>query len=173
MLAESVHSFADSGNQGLLLIGRSRSRREETEEHQFGFGSERYFYGFIVAMVVFIVGALFSVLEGIDRIMHPEKLTSPVVALAVLALATVLEGFSFRTAVAESNQGRGPRRWQRLLRFIRRAKAPEVPAVLLEHHPRRPVGRGRLGRDRRRARIRGRDPGHRDEEPADRGVGSR
>jgi cation diffusion facilitator family transporter len=132
MLAESVHSVADSGNQALLIVGRSRSRREETEEHQFGFGSERYFYGFLVAMVVFVVGAAFSVYEGLQRITHPEKLTSPVVALVVLAVATVLEGFSFRTAVVESNQGRGPRPWQRLFRFIRRAKAPEVPAVLLE-----------------------------------------
>lgn len=132
MLAESVHSVADSGNQALLILGRSRSRRDETEEHQFGFGAERYFYGFLVALVVFVVGAAFSVYEGIQRIMHPEKLTSPVVALVVLAIASVLEGFSFRTAVAESNQARGPRPWQRLFRFIRRAKAPEVPAVLLE-----------------------------------------
>lgn len=132
MLAEAVHSVADSGNQALLLIGRSRSRREQTEEHQFGFGAERYFYGFIVAMVVFIVGAAFSLLEGIDRILHPEKLTSPVVALVVLAAATVLEGLSFRTAVAESNQAAGPRPARRLFLFVRRAKAPEVPAVLLE-----------------------------------------
>jgi divalent metal cation (Fe/Co/Zn/Cd) transporter len=71
MLAESVHSVADSGNQALLLIGRSRARREETEEHQFGFGSERYFYGFIVALVLFTVGAVFSVYEGVERITHP------------------------------------------------------------------------------------------------------
>lgn len=132
MLAESVHSVADSGNQALLILGRSRARREETEEHQFGFGAERYFYGFLVAMVVFVVGAAFSIYEGIQRIMHPEKLTSPVVALIVLGVAVLLEGFSFRTAIAESNQASGPRPWQRLFRFIRRAKAPEVPAVLLE-----------------------------------------
>jgi cation diffusion facilitator family transporter len=132
MLAESVHSVADSGNQALLMIGRSRAQRGQTEEHQFGHGSERYFYGFLVAMVVFVIGAAFSVYEGLQRLMHPEKLTSPAIALAVLAVATVLEGFSFRTAIAESNQARGPRRGQRLLRFIRRAKAPEVPAVLLE-----------------------------------------
>jgi cation diffusion facilitator family transporter len=129
MLAESVHSVADSGNQALLLIGRSRARREETEEHQFGFGAERYVYGFLVALVLFVVGALFSVYEGAERIAHPGKLTSPAVALAVLAVAAFLEGFSFRTAMAESSHARGPRR---LFRFIRRAKAPEVPAVLLE-----------------------------------------
>ncbi len=132
LLAESVHSVADSGNQALLLIGRSRALRAETEEHQFGFGSERYFYGFIVAVVLFTVGAAFSVYEGVERILHPEKLTSPVVALVVLAIAAVLEGFSFRTAIKESHQAGGPGAWQRIIRFIRRAKAPEVPAVLLE-----------------------------------------
>jgi cation diffusion facilitator family transporter len=132
MLAESVHSVADSGNQALLLIGRSRARREETEEHQFGFGSERYFYGFIVAMVLFTVGAVFSVYEGVERITHPEHISSPVVALVVLAIASVLEGLSFRTAIMESHQAGGPGAWHRIVRFIRRAKAPEVPAVLLE-----------------------------------------
>jgi cation diffusion facilitator family transporter len=132
MLAESVHSVADSGNQALLLIGRRKARREETEEHQFGFGAERYFYGFIVALVLFTVGAVFSVYEGVQRISHPEHLTSPVVAFAVLGLAAVLEGLSFRTAIIESNQTKGPRPWRTFIRFIRRAKAPEIPAVLLE-----------------------------------------
>jgi len=129
MLAESVHSVADSGNQALLLIGRNRAQREETEEHQFGFGAERYFYGFLVALLLFTVGAAFSVYEGIHRILHPESLDSPVVALAVLGIAGILEGFSFRTAIVESNQSRGRRAWPS---FIRRAKAPELPAVLLE-----------------------------------------
>jgi len=129
MLAESVHSVADSGNQALLIIGRTRARRAETEEHQFGYGSERYVYGFLVALVVFVVGCVFSVYEGVERILHPEQLTSPAVAIGVLAVAAVLEGFSLRTAVSESDHARGPRR---LLRFIRRSKAPEVPAVLLE-----------------------------------------
>jgi cation diffusion facilitator family transporter len=129
MLAESVHSVADSGNQALLLVGRSRARREQTEEHQFGFGAERYFYGFIVALVLFTVGAVFSVYEGVHRITHPGELTSPAVALVVLGIASVLEGFSFRTAIKESNQVRGRRPW---FSFIRRAKAPELPTVLLE-----------------------------------------
>jgi cation diffusion facilitator family transporter len=132
MLAEAVHSVADSANEALLLLGRTRSRREETEEHQFGYGSERYFYAFIVAVVLFTVGGAFSVYEGVDRIRHPERLTSPAVALGVLAIAGVLEGFSFRTAIRESQQRGGPGAWQRMVRFIRRAKAPEVPAVLLE-----------------------------------------
>ncbi len=129
MLAESVHSVADSGNQALLLVGRSRARQKETEEHQFGFGAERYFYAFIVAVVLFTVGAVFSVYEGVHRISHPEELSSPVVALVVLGIAAVLEGFSFRTAIRESNQVRGRRAW---FSFIRRAKAPELPTVLLE-----------------------------------------
>jgi cation diffusion facilitator family transporter len=129
MLAESVHSVADSGNQLLLLFGRTRARRAETEQHQFGYGQERYFYGFIVALVIFVVGAAFSVYEGISRLRHPEKLTSVVVALAVLAVAACLEGFSLRTAIAESNRTRGRSGWRS---FIRQSKAPELPAVLLE-----------------------------------------
>lgn len=121
--------MADSGNQVLLLIGRARSAREETEEHPFGFGAERYFYAFLVAVVLFLVGAAFSVYEGIDHIRHPEHLDSPVVAFAVLAIAILLEGFSLRTAVRESNPSRGTARWRS---FIRHAKAPELPAVLLE-----------------------------------------
>ncbi len=121
--------MADSGNQMLLLLGRHRAARDETEEHQFGFGAERYFYAFIVALVLFTVGALFSGYEGIDRIMHPGKLDSPVVALAVLVIAIGLEGFSLRTGVKESNRSRGRARWHS---FIRHAKAPELPAVLLE-----------------------------------------
>jgi cation diffusion facilitator family transporter len=129
LLAESVHSVADSGNQALLLIGRSRARRAETEEHQFGFGAERYFYAFIVAVVLFTVGAIFSLAEGIHRIMHPSDVVSPLVAFAVLTVAIVLEGLSFRTAIVESNRSRGSVGWRA---FIRRAKAPELPAVLLE-----------------------------------------
>lgn len=129
MLAESIHSVADSGNQVLLLIGRVRAGREETEEHPFGFGAERYFYAFLVAVVLFMVGAAFSVYEGIDHIRHPEHLTSPAVAFGVLAIAIGLEGFSLRTAVRESNPSRGSARWRS---FIRHAKAPELPAILLE-----------------------------------------
>ena len=129
MLAEGVHSVADSGNQALLLIGRSRARREETREHPFGFGGERYFYAFLVAVVVFTVGAVFSCYEGAQRIRHPEKLTSPVVAFAVLGVAIVLEAFSLWNAVREAGPSRGRVSW---LTFIRRTKNPELPAVLLE-----------------------------------------
>jgi cation diffusion facilitator family transporter len=129
MLAESVHSVADSGNQVLLLIGRRRARQEETEKHQFGYGAERYFYAFIVAVVFFIVGALFSIYQGIERITHPHQVTSPVWDFAVLGIALVLESLSIRTAIIESNHARGPSGWRS---FIRHTKAPELPAVLLE-----------------------------------------
>src|SRR6266540_2084476 len=121
--------ITDSGNQVLLLVGRNRSRRAETEEHQFGFGTERYFYAFVVAVVLFTVGALFSLYEGWHRITHPEEVVSPLVALIVLGVAIILESFSLRTALAASNQARGG---QRLSHFIRHAKAPELPTVLLE-----------------------------------------
>lgn len=129
MLAEAVHSVADSGNEILLLVGRARSGRAKTEEHQFGFGGERYFYAFIVAVVLFTVGALFSVYDGIGKILHPGELESPVVAFAVLAIAIVLEAFSLRTAVAESRDSRGRAGWRS---FIRHTKQPELPVLLLE-----------------------------------------
>ncbi len=129
LLAESVHSLADSGNQLLLLIGRNRARRAETQEHQFGYGAERYLYAFIVAVVLFVVGAVFSIIEGISRIAHPQAIVSPVVAFVVLGIAMGLEGFSFRTAISESNRSRGRASWRA---FIARAKAPELPVVLLE-----------------------------------------
>ncbi len=124
-----MHSVADSTNQILLLVGRTRSRREETEEHPFGFGAERYIYAFVVAVVLFVVGAIFSLYEGISRIRHPEAVLSPVVAFAVLGIAILLEAFSFRTAIKESGESRGSASWRS---FIRHAKAPELPAVLLE-----------------------------------------
>jgi cation diffusion facilitator family transporter len=129
LLAESVHSLADSGNQALLLLGRSRAQRAETEEHPFGFGRERYFYAFVVAVVLFTVGAVFSVYEGIHKILNPEHISSPVVAFVVLFIAMGLESFSLRTAVHESNEVRGRYGWTA---FIRRTKSPELPAILLE-----------------------------------------
>jgi cation diffusion facilitator family transporter len=129
LLAESVHSVADSANQILLLVGRTRSRRAETEEHPFGFGAERYIYAFIVAVVLFVVGAIFSVFEGVSRIRHPENVVSPVVAFVVLGVAIGLESFSLRTAISESGRTRGAASWRA---FIRHAKAPELPVVLLE-----------------------------------------
>ena len=129
MLAESVHSIADTGNQVLLLVGRGRSLRPPSDEHPFGFGRERYFYGFVVSVMLFTVGAAFSVYDGIHKIVNPEAIRSPLVALIVLALSAVLEGFSLRTGIEEANKVRGDRNWGT---FIRRSKAPELPVVLLE-----------------------------------------
>jgi cation diffusion facilitator family transporter len=130
MLAESIHSLADSGNQGLLLLGGRRSRREATDEHPFGYGRERYIYAFIVAVVLFSVGGLFALYEGFHKVSHPEPIDSwQWVPVLVLIVAMGLESFSFRTAIKESNEVRGKQTWPE---FIRRAKAPELPVVLLE-----------------------------------------
>jgi cation diffusion facilitator family transporter len=130
MLAESVHSVADSGNQALLLIGGKRSRREATPLHPFGFGRERYVYAFIVSIVLFTVGGLFALYEAWHKFEHPEPITQwRWVPIAVLLVAIALESFSFRTAIVESNHVRGQRSW---VEFVRTAKAPELPVVLLE-----------------------------------------
>jgi cation diffusion facilitator family transporter len=129
MLAESVHSVADTANEVLLLVGRGRSLRPRSEEHPFGFGRERYFYGFVVSVMLFTVGAAFSVYDGIHKIVNPEAIRSPLVALIVLVLSAVLESFSLRTGIQEANKVRGNRGWGT---FIRRTKAPELPVVLLE-----------------------------------------
>jgi cation diffusion facilitator family transporter len=129
MLAEAVHSVADSGNQGLLLLGGRRSRRLATPEHPFGFGRDRFVYGFLVALVLFSVGGLFALYEGIEKIRHPHHLDSVLIAVGVLVVAIGLESWSFRTAIAESRRLKGDASW---LQFIRRAKVPELPVVLLE-----------------------------------------
>ena len=129
MLAEAAHSVADSGNQGLLLLGGRRARREADEAHPFGYGRDRYFYAFVVALVLFSLGSLFSLYEGWHKLGESESLSSPGVAVAILLVAIVLEGYSLRTAVKESNDVRGAATWAQ---FIRRAKAPELPIVLLE-----------------------------------------
>jgi cation diffusion facilitator family transporter len=129
MLAESAHSLADSGNQALLLIGGRTARRSADERHPFGYGRDRYFYAFLVALVLFTLGSLFSLYEGVHKVQHPEELESPGIAIGILLVAIVLEGFSLRTAVVESNRVRGNASW---VQFIRRAKAPELPVVLLE-----------------------------------------
>ncbi len=129
MLAESIHSLADTGNQGLLFLGRRRSQRPATDDHPFGFGMERYFWAFVVALVLFTLGSLFALTEGIDKLAHPEAIESPVWAFGVLGLAVVLEGLSFRTAKREADlQRTGDSWWQ----FIRSSKSPELPVVLLE-----------------------------------------
>jgi len=137
MLAEGIHSVADSGNQLLLLLGGKRSRREATAEHPFGFGRERYIYSFLVAIVLFSVGGLFALYEAYHKAHevhdgHPNELLEGRwwwVAIVVLLGAIVMEGFSFRTAIGETNKIRGKATW---VQFIRRAKSPELPVILLE-----------------------------------------
>ena len=130
MLAESIHSVADSGNQGLLLIGGRRARREASTEHPFGYGRARYIYAFIVAIVLFTVGGLFALYEGWHKVSDPHPITEWVwVPVAVLIIGIVLEAFSFRTAIVEANAVRGEQSW---VDFVRHAKAPELPVVLLE-----------------------------------------
>jgi cation diffusion facilitator family transporter len=112
MLAESVHSLADSGNQGLLLLGGKKSQKEATPEHPFGYGRERYIYAFIVSIVLFSVGGLFALYEAWHKFHEPEPFKGQWwLPIGVLLVAMVLEGFSFRTAIVESNHVRGKRSW--------------------------------------------------------------
>ncbi len=132
MLAEAIHSVADSGNQLLLLLGGRKARRKADADHPFGYGRERYVYAFVVSIILFSVGGLFAIYEGVDKLTHPHALDErwwwlPIV---VLVVAIVLESFSLRTAVVESNHVRAP--GQSWISFVRHAKAPELPVVLLE-----------------------------------------
>lgn len=129
MLAESVHSVADTSNQALLLLGQRRARKEADQLHPFGYGRSRYFYSFVVALVLFSLGSLFALYEGYHKISHPEPLKSPLVAIVILVLAIVLESFSLRTAIVESRPLKGSGSWWR---FIRTSRNPELPVVLLE-----------------------------------------
>ena len=137
MLAEAIHSVADSGNQVLLLVGGRRSKRGATAEHPFGYGRERYVFGFIVSVVLFSVGGLFALYEAYHKWHelaegHPDELLESRwwwVPIVILVAAIIAESFSFRTAIRESNKTRGKQRWSK---YIRAAKAPELPVILLE-----------------------------------------
>ena len=129
LLAECIHSLADTGNQALLLLGANRSKRKPTPEHPFGFGPERYFWSFVVALVLFSVGGLFALYEGIGKLRDPHELSSPIWGFVVLTIAICLEGYSLRTAVVETNQVRNKKSFWK---FIRESKHPELPVVLLE-----------------------------------------
>jgi len=129
MLAEGVHSLADSGNQILLLIGGRQAKKQADVEHPFGYGRERYVYAFVVSIILFSVGGVFSIYEGIEKLQHPHELENAWLPILVLVIAIGLESFSLRTAVKESNHTRGGQSW---VQFVRRAKAPELPVVLLE-----------------------------------------
>lgn len=129
MLAESVHSLADTSNQGLLLLGQKTSQRAATRNHPFGFGRDRYFYSFVVALMLFTLGSVFALYEGIHKLESPEPLSSPIVAVIILVVAIGLESYSFMTAIKESKEIKGDATWWG---FIRQSKVPELPVVLLE-----------------------------------------
>ena len=129
MLAESVHSLADTGNQGLLLLGGRKARKSADATHPFGYGRERYVYAFVVSIILFSVGGVFSIYEGIDKLQNPHEVEMPIVPIIILIVAIGLESFSLRTAIRESNLVRGKQSW---IQFVRHAKAPELPVVLLE-----------------------------------------
>jgi len=129
MLAEAIHSVADTSNQGLLLLGGRKAAKVADDRHQFGFGRERYFWAFVVAMVLFALGGLFSIFEGIEKITHPHQPESLGWAVGVLLFAMVAEGTSFRTAIREARHLKGSRSWWR---FVRASRNPELPVVLLE-----------------------------------------
>jgi cation diffusion facilitator family transporter len=131
MLAEAIHSLADSGNQILLLVGGKRAKRAASPEHPFGYGRERYIYAFIVSIVLFSVGGLFALYEAWGKLQHPHAIEGAFwwVPLAVLVGAIIAESFSFRTAIIESNHVRGKQGW---VKFVRSAKQPELPVILLE-----------------------------------------
>ena len=129
MLSEAIHSVADSGNQILLLVGNKRAQKPADEKHPFGYGRRRYVYGFVVSIVLFLVGGLFSLYEGFHKWQHPEPLSDWWIAVVVLLIAIVLESFSFRTAIKEANHARGTRS---IPRFIKDVRQPELPVILLE-----------------------------------------
>ena len=168
MLAEAVHSVADTSNQGLLLLGGKRAQRAATAEHPFGYGRDRYFYSFVVALLLFSLGSIFAIYEGVHKLESDEPLTSPMVAVIILLVAIGLESFSFRTAIVESRPLKGDSTWWQ---FIRQAKAPGaaggpaggprragragpgLPGRRPDRADRQPdLGRARHDRDRRPAR---------------------
>ena len=130
MLAEAIHSVADSGNQLLLMLGGRKAKKRADREHPFGYGRERYVYAFVVSIILFSVGGLFSIYEGVEKLTHPHEITNYWIPIIVLVVAIVLESFSLRTAIRESNHVRA--RGQSWVSFVRHAKAPELPVVLLE-----------------------------------------
>jgi cation diffusion facilitator family transporter len=130
LLAEAVHSLADTGNQGLLFLGGNRAKQLADKEHPFGYGRERYFWSFAVALVLFSMGGLFALYEGISKFRHPHEIESLWVAVGILVFGLILETYSLRTAVKEANHVKSPdMTWWT---FIRTSKQPELPVVLLE-----------------------------------------
>lgn len=129
LLAESIHSVADTGNQVLLLMGGRRAKRRPTRLHQFGFGRERFFWAFVVSIILFSLGSMFAIYEGVEKVLHPHPIESAPWAIGILLVSILLEGNSFRTAIKESRPLKGDASWWS---FIRRSRNPELPVVVLE-----------------------------------------
>ena len=129
MLAEGIHSSEDSANQLLLLLGTQRAKREPSSKHPFGYGRERYFWSFVVALILFSLGSLFAIYEGIEKIRHPHALNNASWAIGILIFGIFIESFSFRTAIVEARTIKGESTWSK---FVVRSKQPEIPVVLLE-----------------------------------------
>ncbi|MFM1926811.1 MAG: hypothetical protein RLZ06_387 [Actinomycetota bacterium] len=129
MFAEAIHSVADSGNQFLLIIGGKRAKRAATATHPFGYGRSRYIYAFMVSIVLFSIGGMFSLFEGVQKLSEPHELENAWLPLTVLGVAIMLESFSLRTALHEAKKARGK---TSLVKYIRHAKSPELPVVILE-----------------------------------------
>ena len=129
MLAEGIHSSSDSANQLLLLMGTQRAKREPSSKHPFGYGRERYFWSFVVALILFSLGSLFAIYEGIEKIRHPHALNNASWAIGILIFGIFIESFSFRTAIVEARTIKGESTWSK---FVVRSKQPEIPVVLLE-----------------------------------------
>ena len=130
MLAESIHSVADTSNQALLLLGGRRARKHATAEHPFGYGRERYFWSFVVALVLFSLGGLFAIYEGWHKLGDEgHGVSNAGWAIGVLVLGIFFEGTAFRAAVKESRPLKGTSSWWE---FIRHSRSPELPVVLLE-----------------------------------------
>ena len=129
LLAEAIHSVADTSNQGLLLLGDRRARREPSESHPFGYARERYFWAFVVSVVLFTAGGLFALYEGIEKLRHPHEPEDLFIAVTILVVALFFEAFSLRTAVREARKVKEQSNW---VAFIRHSKSAELPVVLLE-----------------------------------------
>ncbi len=129
MLAEAVHSVADTSNQALLLWGGVAAARDPTRRHPFGYGRERYFWSFVVALVIFSLGAVFALWEGVSKLLHPHSVEHAYVAIVILVVGIGLEGTSFRIAVREGIKEKGGESWWQ---YIRGSRSPELPVVLLE-----------------------------------------
>ncbi len=129
LLAESIHSLADASNQGLLFLGGRRAKRPPTPLHPFGYGRSRYFWAFVVSVVLFSLGGLFSVYEGYHKIAEPEEVESPAIAFAIFAVAIVFEGFALRSAMGHAQTERGERSW---VEYVKTSRSPELPVLLLE-----------------------------------------